>query len=217
METKPIAHIRCALSGKFGAPRQSGLVPGLKGEIHFTDEFRRSEAIRGIEDFEYLWLLWEFSENRECNAHTTVRPPRLGGNTRMGVFATRSPYRPNPIGLSSVRLEYVDYDNCVLHVSGADLIDGTPILDIKPYIPYTDSHADAKAGFTDTSVWKTVKVIFPDEMKNGFTPEEGEAIEKLISLDPRPRYQNNPERMYVMTFSGKDIRFRVDGDTAYIL
>lgn len=217
MDAKPIGYIRCALGGKFGAPRQSGLVPELKGEIHFTDGFRRSEALRGLEDFEYIWLLWEFSENRDCQFHATVRPPRLGGNARLGVFATRSPYRPNAIGLSSVRLEGVDFEKCVLHISGADLVDGTPILDIKPYIPYTDAHPDARAGFTEDSPWHGINVIFQDEKKNGFTPEEVEAIVKLISLDPRPRYQKDTDRIYAMTFAGRDIRFRVEEDTAYIL
>jgi len=207
---KTIATYHCALKGKFGAPRQSGLVPELQGKIHFSDQYKRLEALRGLEDFDYLWLIWSFSENRDNCFHPTVRPPRLGGNTRLGVFATRSPYRPNPIGLSSVRLESIDFENCILHVSGADLIDGTPILDIKPYLPYSDSHPDAHAGFTDSSQWQSLEVVFSDELKKGFTPSEVEALIKILSLDPRPKYQDDPERIYALTFSGRNIRFRVD-------
>ena len=220
METKVIAHIRSALSGKFGAPRQSGLVEELKAEIHFTPGFRKSEALRGLEGFDYVWLLWEFSQNRIPDVddfRATVRPPRLGGNTRMGVFATRSPYRPNAIGLSCVRLEKVDFDRCILLVRGADLVDGTPILDIKPYISYTDAHSEARCGFTDDTGWKPLKVIIPEERKNDFTREEAEALEKLLSLDPRPRYQDDRERVYGLTFSGREVKFRVEADTLTVI
>jgi len=217
MTVNPIAVYHSSLEGKFGAPRQSGLVPELKGEIHFLEEYSRQEALRGIDGFEYLWLLWGFSENRDNDFRPTVRPPRLGGNTRLGVFATRSPYRPNPIGLSSVRLDCVDFKKRILYVSGADLIDNTPIFDIKPYIPYADSHPDARAGFTDQEEWQNLRVIFPEEYKKGFTPDEVEALIKLLSLDPRPKYQNDPNRIYALTFSGKDIRFRVDEDGVTVI
>jgi len=217
MTINPIASYHCALESKFGTPRQSGLVSEIKGEIRFHKEYRRSEALRGLEGFGFIWLIWEFSENRDSTFRPTVRPPRLGGNARLGVFATRSPYRPNPLGLSCVRLERIDFDTCTLHINGADLIDGTPILDIKPYIPYTDSHPEAQGGFTDDSECPSLDVSFPDELKKGFTPEEVKALVKILSLDPRPRYQDDPQRIYALTFSGRDVRFRVDGDGVTIV
>lgn len=217
MTVKPIAIYHSALEGKFGAPRQSGLVPELKGEIRFCEEYRRSEALRGLEGFDYIWLIWGFSENRDDVFRPTVRPPRLGGNTRLGVFATRSPYRPNPLGLSSVHIESIDFEKCVICVSGADLIDNTPIFDIKPYIPYADAHPDAQAGFTELSEWNCLGVNFPEELKKDFTAGEVEALVKLLSLDPRPKYQDDPERIYALTFSGRDIRFRVEADQVIVL
>jgi len=215
LNLKTIAHIRCGFHEKFGVPRQSNLVPNLRGEIIFNPEFRIPEAFRGLDGFDYLWVLWGFSANRTDPGQwkPTVRPPRLGGNTRMGVFATRSPYRPNPIGLSSVKLLKIDYDRSdgpVLIVSGADMMDGTPIYDIKPYLGYADSHPDAACGFTDSTTKKTLEVIFPDI--SGIDMQTLQDIREILALDPRPSYQNDPEKVYGLSFSGYDIRFRVSGN-----
>jgi len=210
-----IARIRSGFPEKFGIPRQSNLATKLKGEIVFESEFRNPEAVRGLEGFDYIWIIWGFSANRtEADKwRPTVRPPRLGGNTRMGVFATRSPYRPNPIGLSSVRLEKIDFDRPdgpVLIVSGADLMDGTPIYDIKPYLEYADSHSSIACGFTDSVEKKTLKVSFPDT--HDIDIETIESIREILTLDPRPSYQNDPEKVYGLTFSGYEIKFRVCDD-----
>ena len=220
MTLEPIAFFKSPFASKFGIPRQSGLVPDLKGEIHFTEKYRRSEAVRGLEGFDYVWLIWEFSEARrdpDAAWQPTVRPPRLGGNARLGVFATRSPFRPNPMGLSSVRIGHIDYDCAdapVIHVLGADLMDGTPIYDIKPYIPYADCHPDASGGFTDSEEWVPLKVLIPDTVRTDLEirlGEEGLApLTGVLALDPRPRYQDDPERIYGMPFCGLDVRFKVE-------
>jgi tRNA-Thr(GGU) m(6)t(6)A37 methyltransferase TsaA len=220
MTIEPVAYFKSPFASKFGIPRQSGLVPELKGEIHFTEKYRRSEAVRGLEGFDYIWLIWEFSAGRrdpDAAWQPTVRPPRLGGNARLGVFATRSPFRPNPLGLSCVRLERIDFD-CpgapVIHVLGADLMDGTPVYDIKPYIPYADAHPEAAGGFTDSASWTPLKVRIPDTVRTDLElhlgPEGLETLIGVLALDPRPRYQDDPGRIYGMPFCGLDIRFKAE-------
>ena len=207
-----IARIHSDFPTKFGIPRQSGLVQELKSRIVFEPEYRDENALRGIEQFTHLWLIWNFSESKGWSP--TVRPPRLGGNTRLGVFATRSPFRPNPIGLSSVRLEGVERDpklGPVLLVSCADLMDGTPILDIKPYIPYADSHPEASGGFTEQTVSHHLDVDFPEELLSRVPPDKRAALIGVLSQDPRPSYQDDPNRVYGFPFAGMELRFRVEG------
>lgn len=207
-----IATIQSDFKTKFGIPRQSGLIPELKSKIIFTPEYRNPEALRGIEDFSHLWLLWEFSENETENWSATVRPPRLGGNKRMGVFATRSPFRPNPIGLSCVKLEKVIHgtpEGSVLEVSGADLLDGTPIYDIKPYIPYTDSHPNATGGFSTAVYGDLLEVYIPSELEKNISAEKIEPLKKILAGDPRPAYQNDSERIYSFEFADYKIKFKV--------
>ena len=201
---------RSPFSGKFGLPRQSGLAADLPGEVQLVGKYRNPDALRGLEAFDYIWLIWGFSANAEEGPwKATVRPPRLGGNTRVGVFATRSPFRPNPLGLSSVRLEQVDFEKMVLHVRGADLMDGTPIYDIKPYLAYTDAHPEASGGFTDTAQWRELEVVFPEELAAAFSAEELAALKSCLAQDPRPRYQDDPEKEYGLTFAGRNLRFVV--------
>ena len=213
MEIKPIAYYRSLLTTKFGVPRQSGLVPELTGRIVFEPEYANADALRGIEGFDYLWLIWEFSLNgkKEGEWSPLVRPPLLGGNEYMGVFATRSPFRPNPLGLSSVRLIDVESNGAslALVVAGADLVDGTPIYDVKPYVEYADAHVGVRSGFVDEKRWQKVEVRFPDELRTFFSDEDFVALCKLLELDPRPQYHNAPERVYGMPFAGHDVRFRV--------
>ena len=209
-----IARIRTDFPTKFGIPRQSGLVKELQGTIIFEPEYRNPEAVRGLEDFSHVWLIWEFSESKRDGWSPTVRPPKLGGNVRIGVFATRSPFRPNPIGLSAVKLERVEFHKKfgpVLHVSGADLMDGTPIYDIKPYIPYADCIPDGKGGFTEETDNILLEVYFPEELLNFITNEKQKALLQVLALDPRPSYQEDEERIYGLEFAGFDIRFRVKG------
>lgn len=211
-----IARMRSDFPTKFGIPRQSGLVEQLRSTIVFEPEFRNPDALRGIEGYSHLWLIWQFSEAVRSDWSPTVRPPRLGGNTRMGVFATRSPFRPNSLGLSSVRLlgvEQTERDGTVLHVGGADLMDGTPIFDIKPYIPYGDCHPEATGGFTDTAGDFLLRVEFPPALLNLLPDGKREAAMAVLSHDPRPSYQRKPDRVYGLTFAGFDIRFTVRGDT----
>ena len=214
---QPIATIHTGFPTKFGIPRQSGLVPQLKGTIVFNPEFRNADALRGLEGFSHIWIIWEFSEAVRKEWSPTVRPPRLGGNTRLGVFATRSPFRPNPIGLSCVRLEKVELSSPngpVLHVSGADLMDGTPIYDIKPYIPYTDCQPDATAGFTGNVSMHSLNVIIPRELEVKIKPGTLDALRGILAQDPRPRYQDDPERLYGFDFDGYAVKFKVpDQDT----
>ena len=210
-----IARMRSDFPTKFGIPRQSGLVEDLRSTIVFEPEFRNADALRGIEGYSHLWLIWQFSEAVRTEWSPTVRPPRLGGNTRMGVFATRSPFRPNSLGLSSVRLlgvEQTEDEGMVIHVAGADLMDGTPIFDIKPYIPYGDCHPDATGGFTDTAGEFLLNVDFPEELLQKLPEEKRSAAIGVLSHDPRPSYQRKPDRIYGLTFAGFDIRFTVTDD-----
>lgn len=207
-----IARMHSDFSSKFGIPRQSGLVQELRSTIVFEPEFRNPDALRGIEEFSHLWLIWQFSEAVRQGWSATVRPPRLGGNTRMGVFATRSPFRPNAIGLSCVRLLSVEHTQdmgTVLHIGGADLMDGTPILDIKPYIPYCDAHPEAMGGFTQNAGDYLLEVDFPENLKQRLPAEKQEAICQVLSHDPRPSYQKDSDRVYGLSFAGHDIRFTV--------
>lgn len=219
MEIHPIAHFHSPLTSKFGIPRQSGLVSELTGSIVFEPAYRQTDALRGLEDFDFLWLIWEFSANKHGSESLTVRPPRLGGNRRMGVFATRSPFRPNGLGLSCVRLDSILDDpqlGPVVRVKGADLMDGTPIYDIKPYVSYADCHPDARSGFVDQSEWKELEVHFPVEVAQLFPAEQLAALRQLLALDPRPRYHDDAQRVYGMPFGGHDIHFRVEGSDLYV-
>lgn len=216
MTITPIATFHSPFGSKFGVPRQAGVVPELRGTIVLAPEYRSADAVRGMEDFDYLWLLWGFSANRHEARGVTVRPPRLGGNRHLGVFATRSPFRPNPIGLSSVRIERIDYDCAdapVIHVMGADLMDGTPLYDIKPYIPYTDAHPEARGGFTDITQWQPLKVVIPERLQAMAPPQ----LAEVLAQDPRPQYHDDPKRVYGMDYEGKNVRFTVDGDTLTVV
>ena len=256
MEISPIAEFRGQVSGKFGVPRQSGLAPSLEGEVQLLPPYNRAEALRGLEGFDRIWLIWGFSLNRGNGTESpslTVRPPRLGGNNRVGVFASRSPFRPNGLGLSCVEIQSIDSERCIIRVLGADLADGTPIYDIKPYLPYADAYPGARAGFADSSDWKPLKVVFaaqasasgnfsqnsllsegqtdgfpgnssqpgptdgfPDNSSQqgltglaGLTISQLKALEEILAQDPRPQYQDDPDREYGLTFAGRNIRFRV--------
>lgn len=215
-----IANIHSDFPTKFGIPRQSGLVEELTAQIVFTPDYRVPEAVRGLEEFSHIWLIWQFSGAVRDSWSPTVRPPRLGGNTRMGVFATRSPFRPNEIGLSCVRLLKVEPNTPqgpVLTVAGADLMDGTPILDIKPYIPYADCQPDATGGFTDHAGDFLLEVEFPPELLELVPQDRREALKGVLSHDPRPSYQRNPERIYGMEFAGWNIRFKVAEDVLTVV
>lgn len=216
---KIIARIRSDFTEKFGIPRQSGLVAALKSWIVFEPTYRNPDALRGLEDFSHLWLIWGFSKNvRELYA-PTVRPPRLGGSKRVGVFATRSPFRPNPIGLSSVKLDSIENNpefGIIIHISGADLLDNTPIYDIKPYLSYTDSHPEAEGGFVDSLSDYILEVNFPEELMECIPKELHESLMGVLAHDPRPSYQNDPERMYGMTFAGFNIRFSVKDSVLFV-
>ena len=217
---KPIAHIRSDFSSKFGIPRQSGLVTELKGEIIFEPEYRNPEALRGLDHFSHIWLIWEFSASKRDKWSPTVRPPRLGGNIRMGVFATRSPFRPNPIGLSSVRLEKIEWQTDagpVLHVTGADLMDGTPILDIKPYIAYSDCHMDATGGFTNNVANSRLEVMIPSEWLQMISPSKQQALREVLANDPRPPYQDDSNRIYGLAFAGLNVRFTVSDNVLTVV
>lgn len=212
---KTIARIHSDFAKKFGIPRQSGLVDELRAAVVFEPEFRAPEAVRGLDGFSHIWLIWEFSESVRDGWSPTVRPPRLGGNVRMGVFATRAPFRPNPIGLSSVRLERVELHpelGPVLHIAGADLMDGTPIYDIKPYIP-GDMHPDATAGFTGKADMPALRVEIPAPLLARFPAEKRAALMGVLAQDPRPRYHDDPARVYGLEFAGFNVRFTVDGGT----
>ena len=214
-EMKIIARIRSPFPEKFGVPRQSGLVESLQAQIVFEEEFRKADAVRGLEGFSHIWLIWQFSRAVRDSWSPTVRPPRLGGNERMGVFATRSPFRPNAIALSCVKLEKIEMDaqlGPVLHVSGADLMDGTPIFDIKPYLPYCDSHPEAVGGWADAAENRKLQVEFPAQLLEKVPEAQREGLLGVLESDPRPRYQNDPERMYGLSFGGVNVKFTVDGD-----
>ncbi len=211
MLIKPIAHIHCGYKEKFGIPRQSGLVDTVEAKIIFSPEYRNPDAFRGIEGYSHLWLLWQFSKAVRSEWSPTVRPPRLGGNMRMGVFATRSPYRPNPIGLSSVKLVSIELDTPkgpVLTVSGADLLDGTPIYDIKPYLSYTDSHPEALSGFALTREAPKVEVVFADSVTEKLDDTLKSEITAILAEDPRPGYQDDPERIYTFKYSDFEVSFK---------
>lgn len=213
MDITPVAFFHSPLSSKFGIPRQSGLAPSLEGCIVFTPEYRHKEAVRGLEAFDYLWLIWEFSANG-VGTGLTVRPPRLGGNERVGVFASRSPFRPNRLGLSCVHINKVELsapDGPLIYVSGADLMDGTPIYDVKPYVAYADAHPDARSGFVDQHAWHPLKVEVPADVAILFTAEELRALREVLAQDPRPRYHDDADRIYGMPFAGHDVKFRIDG------
>lgn len=220
VQIEPIARIRTDFAGKFGVPRQSGLVPELKAEIVFEPEYRIAEAVRGLDGYSYIWLIWQFSQAVRQTWSPTVRPPRLGGNRRMGVFATRSPFRPNNIGLSSVRLNSVELNHelgPVLHVSGADLMDGTPIFDIKPYAPYADCHPDALGGFTDDVPRDTLQVEMPAHLAALVPAGKLPSLIGVLENDPRPAYHSDPERIYGFTFAGAEIKFRVNGHVLTVM
>lgn len=214
-----IAHIETPFREKFGVPRQSGLVD-YEARVVFESDYRVAEAVRGLEEFDYIWLIWKFHLAERQRWSPTVRPPRLGGNRRVGVFATRSPFRPNPIGLSCVRLLRVEYNGTlgpVLTVEGADLVDGTPIFDIKPYLPYADSHPDARGGFAQQRPQALLKVVDDHGLLQGMPEDRRRTLEQALSLDPRPHYQHDPQRIYSMTFGQDEVRFRVIGDCVEIV
>lgn len=215
-----IAHIHTDFTDKFGIPRQSGLVPELKGKIIFEPDYRIAEAVRGLEGYSHIWLIWGFSKSPQGEWSPTVRPPRLGGNERVGVFASRAPFRPNGLGLSSVRLDRVDLDDPekpVLWVSGVDMLDQTPIYDIKPYSPFNDIHADATGGFSGAVQKHRLAVVFAPAAEGILSQEAQDTLRKLLSLDPRPGYQKEPQRIYGMDFAGHTVRFQVDQDTLRVL
>ncbi len=210
MEITPIAIFHSPVQEKFGLPRQAGLAESLRGTIVLEPDFRTQEALRGLEEFDYLWLIWEFHLNREkASEGLTVRPPRLGGNERVGVFASRSPYRPNRLGLSSVRIASVDAARGEIQVLGADLADGTPIYDIKPYVAYADSHPGVRSGFVDGKPWKPLQVSLPREFFPCFSPDSIDGLFEILAQDPRPQYQDAPERIYGLLFEGRNVKFRV--------
>lgn len=220
MQIEPIAYFRSPFATKFGVPKQSGLVENLMGTIEFVPQHRNVDALRGMEEFDYLWLIWEFSANRHAATSPVVRPPLLGGNRKVGVFASRSPFRPNRLGLSSVRISEIELDTTrgpLIHVLGADLMDGTPIYDIKPYVVYADSHPEARSGFVDKNAIRWLEVVVPDAVAAHYSSDELAALRKVLSLDPRPHYQDNPEKVYGMMYAGKDVKFRVEGDVLTVV
>lgn len=220
MEITPIATFHSPFKEKFGIPRQSGIVSALEGTIVLEPQFRNHDSVRGLDEFDYIWLIWEFSANKHAAASPTVRPPRLGGNTRVGVFATRSPYRHNRLGLSAVKLTKVEFDTPqgpVIHVSGADLMDGTPIYDIKPYIAYADAYPEAHSGFVDTTAWQQLEVEIADEVAKHFSQQQLEALRQTLALDPRPHYHDDPTKVYGMRFAHYDIHFIVDGKNLKVI
>ena len=218
MNITPIAYFRSPLKEKFGVPRQSGIATQLHGRIVLQNEWNDPECLRGLEDFDYLWILWGFSANVDAPKHATVRPPRLGGNRRMGVFATRSSFRPNNIGMSAVRIVSIHKGmNIEIEVSGADLMDGTPIYDIKPYLPEFDAHPEARGGFASSEKWTTLNVDIPDALRLRLGEEQCLLIEQLLAEDPRPHYHDNPERVYGMVVGGYNVKFKVVDNTAKVV
>ena len=224
MEIKPIARFHSPFSSKFGIPKQAGLVAELEGQIVFEPEYRNADALRGMDGFDYLWLIWEFSANKHKANSPVVRPPVLGGNEKMGVFATRSPFRPNNIGLSSVRISRIEWETSrgpVIHVKGADLMDGTPIYDIKPYVVYADCHPEARSGFVDTRKWDRLEVVIPKEVETrllteGLTQHQLGILKEVLAQDPRPHYQKDPNKVYGMPYEGRDIHFSVSGSVVTV-
>lgn len=220
IEMKIIGRIRSELPSKFGIPRQSGLVEDLRSELVFEPEYRDDNALRGLEEFSHIWLIWDFSEAHRDKWSPTVRPPRLGGNERMGVFSTRSPFRPNPIGLSCVRLIEIKKtaeDGSVLVLGGADLMDGTPVFDVKPYIPYVDAHPEAAEGFTSRNTDYRLEAVIPKDFAGLFDEEKLKALKGLLAEDPRPHYQDDPERIYGFVFAGFEVKFRVEDKKVYVI
>ena len=220
MQIEPIAFFHSPLTSKFGLPRQGGLAMSLQGRIVFEPAYRHAEAVRGLEAFSHLWLIWGFSANRHEAVGLTVRPPRLGGNERVGVFASRSPFRPNGLGLTCVHIiniEQLPQLGPVIHVQGADLMDGTPIYDVKPYVRYADSYPDAKSGFVDNNEWNNLEVEIPQEVASCFSEEELQGLREVLSLDPRPQYHNEASRIYGMPYAGRDIRFRVADGKVWVI
>ncbi len=214
MTIEPVARYHCDLEGKFGLPRQAGVAPSLQGEVRFLPPYDSPEAVRGLEGFDWCWLIWGFSLNAPASGSLTVRPPRLGGNKRVGVFASRSPFRPNSLGLSCVRIESVA--DGVLHVSGADLADGTPVYDVKPYIEYADSRPGARCGFVDGTLWQPVEVEMSPEVAALLGEGESVALRELLSQDPRPRWQDDPQRQYGLVYAGYDVKFHVEGGKLFV-
>lgn len=215
MTIHPIAEFHSPFTSKFGVPKQSGLVPELEGWITFMPGYRNPDMLRGIEEFDYLWLVWQFSANPHAASSPLVRPPLLGGNEKVGVLASRSPFRPNPIGLSSVRLAGVDYggkDGPRLRVLGADLMDSTPIYDIKPYVALSDSHPEARCGFVDTHQIRRLQVEMPEGIERQLGPRQAEALRRVLELDPRPHYHSDPTKVYGMPYGEYDVKFTVDGE-----
>lgn len=224
MEIQPIAKFRSPFSSKFGIPKQAGLVQELEGEIVFEPQYRNKDALRGMEEFDYLWLIWEFSANRHAAKSPVVRPPVLGGNERVGVWATRSPFRPNNLGLSSVRIDWIEWESTqgpIIHVKGADLMDGTPIYDIKPYVVYADSHPDARSGFVDYRKWQRMEVVIPDKVLGGLrkhlTERQVAVLRDVLAQDPHPHYQKDPRKVYGMPYEGLDIHFTVSEGVITVL
>ena len=215
MTIEPVAVFRSPFREKFGIPRQSGLVPAVRGEVRFVPPYDAPEAVRGLEGFDYCWLLWGFSLNSSADVHLTVRPPRLGGNERVGVFASRSPFRPNGLGLSCVKIESVSAG--VIVVSGADLADGTPVYDVKPYVEYADSRVGVRSGFVSQNGWKELPVTIPNSLKDNMDETQIEALVQVLGQDPRPRYQDDPERIYGLDFDGFNVKFRVMDGHAIVL
>ena len=216
---RQIAHIESPYKSKFGVPRQAGLAD-TPARVVFEPDYRSPEAVRGLEAFGYVWLLWLFHANRHESWSPTVRPPRLGGNKRVGVFASRSPFRPNPIGLSAVRLQHVAFEGTlgpVLYVQGADMVDGTPVVDVKPYVPYADCHADAAAGFAPTPPARLSRVVMPEHLADRLPETLRKPLEETLLQDPRPSYQHSPERVYALSFGPCNVRFRVDDNTAVVV
>ena len=220
MTITPIAHFHSPFASKFGVPKQSGLAPDLRGTIVFEPEWRNADALRGIEEFDYLWLIWAFSANRHQAVSPVVRPPVLGGNVRMGVFATRSPFRPNPLGLSSVKLDHVEWATSkgpVIHVMGADLMEGTHIFDIKPYVAYADCHEGVRSGFVDSHPMQRLTVVVPPEMEATLGADATAVLRQVLALDPRPHYKNDTNKTYGMPFEGRDVRFTVQGNVLTVV
>lgn len=225
MIIEPIAYFHSPFDSKFGIPKQSGIIENLKGYIVFEPKFRNADALRGMEGFDYIWLIWEFSANKDYSPSLMVRPPRLGGNEKVGVFASRSPFRPNRLGLSSVKIESIDYDGKdgpIIHVLGADIMDGTPIYDIKPYITYADSHDSARCGFVDRNRWTKLTIDITEDDRNkliqaGLTDDLIHELAEVIREDPRPQYQDDKEKVYGMSFAGHEIHFVVDSGKATLI
>ena len=215
MTIEPVAIFHAPIEGKFGVPRQAGLAPSLQGEVRFIPPYNAPEAVRGLEGFDYCWLVWGFSLNPESSDALTVRPPRLGGNGRVGVFASRSPFRPNGLGLSCVKIESVG--DGVLKVSGADLADGTPVYDVKPYVEYSDSRPGARSGFVDAVEWQPLEVEVMPPAAAVLSDNQCRTLSEVLSLDPRPQYQDNPDRVYGLLFDGFDVKFRVEGQKVFVL